>query len=605
MTVRWIAALTLGLAACVAGPLPPPQDGGRSPRPEPPPAALEPVDLLAAGVDELWILSRIPADGSANGRPARDSALGGGGLLAEVGGKQVVVPPRRTRVEGMVVADVARLRVRQSFLNPFDVPVDALYAFPLPLDAAITEFLMRVGGRKIRGIVRERSEAERLVEAARRGGLAASLLTELRPNVFAQRVANLPAGMELEVTIAYLHALPWGDGAWELALPVLADARPSRELALELPADLDVTAASHALEREETGSGTSRVTFTARAGAPPKEVVLRLEPRGAGLGARAVAHALGDEGYLRLTLVAPPDLGELPERPLELVLVSAARGRTASEVLEAVLAQVRPGDTFRAMDCAGGGRALSGGLQAALRPEPEAGRQRVVVLLLDGGVADEDAVLSAVRAAAGQARFLALGLGSAPSASLVAGMALEGRAAVAVLRPGEDPAGAVSRFLGAVRHPVLREIEIDWNGIEVLEAFPARIEELLPGRAAVLVARVDPRSLDPARGPTARGRVGDRRVEVPVELEMAPADLPLGSLWARAKIADLARGALDATDEERSALADSALDVALAHGIVCSRTAFLAIDTLSWSEAESGRCAPVALPLPETMRAGD
>jgi len=46
--------------------------------------------------------------------------------------------------------------------------IEAVYVFPLPHNAAINEFIMTIGERRIRGIIRERREVEQLYREARR-----------------------------------------------------------------------------------------------------------------------------------------------------------------------------------------------------------------------------------------------------------------------------------------------------------------------------------------------------------------------------------------------------------------------------------------------------
>src|SRR5438128_128324 len=89
---------------------------------------------------------------------------------------------------------------RQSH-KPYSSKIEAVYVFPLPHDAAVSEFVMTSGERRIRGIIRERKEAEALYNDAKRQGYVASLLTEERPNVFTQSVANIEPGKEILVNL--------------------------------------------------------------------------------------------------------------------------------------------------------------------------------------------------------------------------------------------------------------------------------------------------------------------------------------------------------------------------------------------------------------------
>src|SRR4029453_1686162 len=105
-------------------------------------------------------------------------------------GKQNLVPAplKRTEVSADISGYIATVDVKQQFHNPYDGKIEAIYVFPLPVNAAVNEFVMTVGERKIRGIIREKEEAKQIYEQAKSGGHVASLLTQERPNVFTQKV---------------------------------------------------------------------------------------------------------------------------------------------------------------------------------------------------------------------------------------------------------------------------------------------------------------------------------------------------------------------------------------------------------------------------------
>ena len=65
-------------------------------------------------------------------------------------------------VTGTIDGYIASVGVKQQFQNPFDSKIEAVYVFPLPQKAAVNEFVMTVGDRRIRGIIRERQEAEKI-----------------------------------------------------------------------------------------------------------------------------------------------------------------------------------------------------------------------------------------------------------------------------------------------------------------------------------------------------------------------------------------------------------------------------------------------------------
>lgn len=82
--------------------------------------------------------------------------------------KEVPVPLKHTDVKAAISGYIATVEVTQQFHNPYGVKIEAVYVFPLPKNAAVNEFVMTVGERRIRGIIREREEAERIYYEARR-----------------------------------------------------------------------------------------------------------------------------------------------------------------------------------------------------------------------------------------------------------------------------------------------------------------------------------------------------------------------------------------------------------------------------------------------------
>src|SRR5688572_12157751 len=120
--------------------------------------------------------------------PRIASAVGSGEgrLVTNVDGKLVDVPLEHTDVRIRVDGPVAMATVTQRFRNPSATKIEAIYLFPLPTSAAVNDFTLVSGGRRIRGSIQERAKAKQIYEAARKQGLVAALLKQERPNLFAQ-----------------------------------------------------------------------------------------------------------------------------------------------------------------------------------------------------------------------------------------------------------------------------------------------------------------------------------------------------------------------------------------------------------------------------------
>ncbi len=158
---------------------------------------------------------------------ARGAPIGGGELqiLGAEGQPVGACPLKHTDVEADVVGFVARVTVKQTFHNPLDRKIEAIYIFPLPPDAAVDDMVMTVGDRRIVGQIKPREEAREIYEAAKAAGHVASLLDQERPNIFTQSVANIEPGVEVIIEISYVETLKYEDGLFEWVFPMVVGPR--------------------------------------------------------------------------------------------------------------------------------------------------------------------------------------------------------------------------------------------------------------------------------------------------------------------------------------------------------------------------------------------
>lgn len=141
-------------------------------------------------------------------------------------GKEVgTFPLKHTGVQAEISGYLARTQVEQVYTNPYKEVIEAVYVYPLPTMAAVHDFVMKIGDRTIVGIVRPREEAERIYQEARARGQTASLLTQERPNIFTQQVANIEPGGEVRIEITYFERLKYEDGWYEYVFPMVIGPR--------------------------------------------------------------------------------------------------------------------------------------------------------------------------------------------------------------------------------------------------------------------------------------------------------------------------------------------------------------------------------------------
>jgi Ca-activated chloride channel family protein len=328
-------------------------------------------------VDEVWVIVKPTGEAPPDDRP------GMGSLMAKLPGKeeQVPVPLKHTDVKAAVAGYIATVDVTQQYENPFETKIEAVYVFPLPENAAVNEFLMVVGERRIRGIIKEREEAEKVYEEAKAQGYVASLLTQERPNVFTQSVANIEPGKGIDISIKYFSTLAYADGWYEFVFPMVvgprynpagstdgvgAVARGKERLSgqktevqylapgersghdIGLAVDIDagvvieeVASRNHEVLVKRDRPETASVLLKAEDAIPNKDFVLRYRVAGKTLKSGVLTCRDERGGFFTLMLFPPADLESLQRAPMEMVFVLDCSGSMSGEPIAQAKAAIR------------------------------------------------------------------------------------------------------------------------------------------------------------------------------------------------------------------------------------------------------------------------
>ena len=151
-----------------------------------------------------------------------DAEAGLGALGTERGNLPLETIDVRSRVTGLAVLT----ELAQGFHNPYDVPLEATYIFPLPDRAAVTRLRMEVAGRVVEGDL-SRSAGRRAPSTTRRSrpATAPAIAEEERPGVFTLRVGNLMPGERAVVRLTLSGRLPFEDGEVTFRFPLVVAPR--------------------------------------------------------------------------------------------------------------------------------------------------------------------------------------------------------------------------------------------------------------------------------------------------------------------------------------------------------------------------------------------
>jgi Ca-activated chloride channel family protein len=347
---------------------------------------------LTGAVDELWVVERSAMPEYE--RQTDEESPSQGQLVTMVGQKEVAVPLEHTAVNGQVSAFIATVDVTQQFTNPYDTKIEAEYVFPLPHNAAVTDFLMTVGERKIRGMIRESEEAQKIYEEARAAGYVASLLTQERPNIFREKVANIEPGNRIDINITYFGPLSYQRGEYEFVFPMVVgprfnppgstdgvgavargqqgisgqstevqylapDERSGHDISLALDIDAgveieDVFSNSHVIDVDRVGPSRVLVALGENDRIPNRDFVLKYKVAGDHLKTAMLTHQGENGGTFALVLQPPDGLEDVPRVPREMIFVVDCSGSMsgqpiakAKDAMRRCLRKLDTDDTFQ------------------------------------------------------------------------------------------------------------------------------------------------------------------------------------------------------------------------------------------------------------------
>ena len=418
--------------------------------------------------------------------------------------------------------------VHQRYRNPGARHVEAVYTFPLPLDAVLLNFAFELQDRTLTGAVVAKREAEERYENAITDGDAAVRLEQPQPGLFTANVGNLGPGETATVRFRYGLLLRWNGDLVRLMMPTTIAPRygapaagglephQAPEFAFDAERCFRLQVAvrgvlqgarwaspSHAIA--VTPDAYQTVIEIARPAAMDRDVVL--EARGAAAAEPRALLARDAAEWVVLASFRPALTGDESAAARSLKIVVDCSGSMSGDSIAQVrvagmriLDSLRPGDLFdivafgssqrilfgrempasaanlaharrfvRGLDADLGGTEIRAALRAAYRLPGEAGMARDLLLITDGEVWDTGRVVAEARASGH--RIFTVGVGSSVAEPFVRALAEATGGACELVAPREDMADRIYRHFQRILTPLARAARVVW---------PAGVRQVVP-----------------------------------------------------------------------------------------------------------------------------
>lgn len=218
-----------------------------------------------------------------------------------------------------------------------------------------------------------------------------------------------------------------------------------------------------------------------------------------------------------------------------------------------------------------GGTELAGPLEeSADILHADEGRDRVLVLVTDGQIGDEDRVLARIAPRLNGTRVFTLGIDRAVNAGFLQRLADTGAGRCELVETEDRLDEVLTGIHRRIAPPILTDVVVEIDGQPVADPAPAH-SDLFEGAPLLLGGRVgDARGDVVVRAKTAAGE--------PFSVKIAPVrteDKAVRAVWARARLRDLEDDYATGTSGVTPA---RIVEFSLAHGVLSRFTAFIAVD---------------------------
>ncbi|HEV7475226.1 MAG TPA: VIT and VWA domain-containing protein [Pyrinomonadaceae bacterium] len=539
------------------------------------------------------------------------------------------LPIKSIKIDTKIASQVATTHLEQIFRNDTDATLEGTYLFPIPEQAAIVEFAIWDGDRRLVGEVRSREEARRIYDEIVRRQRDPGLLEYAGKDLFQASIFPIPPHSDKKLELTYSQVLRAESGTVAYRYPLGTGRQVTQigsvagRIELESKEPLrNIYSPTHAVEVKRNDDRHSIVTF--ESGNDPQDFQLFYGLSREDFGVTLLTHREpGKDGYYLLMISPKDDWSEQEYTAKDIVFVLDTSGSMAEagkmEKARAALLYgiriLRPQDRFNVVSFAGeerlmenrmitaddqgrkrgeqftqslrpvGGTNINQALLVAMQQFESSNRPKMIVFMTDGlptvGVTNTEAIVTTARSARMPGlRVFTFGVGYDVNTALLDKLAAENGGVADYVEPKEDLEVKVSNFFSKVNYPVLTDLKLELAGVQTDLVYPRALPDLFRGSQITLIGRYrNPIDLDFVRLQLSGLAGGANKnflynnLRFPLREE---ANDFLPRLWATRRVGWLMEQVR--SNGEQQELRDEIVDLGTRYGIVTPYTSYLALE---------------------------
>jgi len=570
------------------------------------------------------------------------SALADGFIIPDPSVPSVNLAVKEHHVTVDIDNSVAKVHVDQTFYNPNDFDVNGTYIFPIPTNATISTFSMKVDGDSVVGEVLDSEKARDIYEDYVMKMIDPMLLEYIGDGMYKTSIYPIESKEDVRVELDYVQTLSAGSGFLKFWYPLATEKYSSSPLE-EVSISFDITnsqeiktvySPTHSTSVKIKNSGEATASYEAAGVTPDKDYELLIGLSSEDFGVNVASYDNDSEdGYFMLTASSKNELAEDEIMPKDIVFVLDVSGSMygakidqAKEALNYIFDEMENSsseDKFNVISFSDyidvfsetglleaseenlamakdfvddleaiGGTDINGSMLKALEFFDTASlNSKIVVFLTDGeptvGEIDDGKILANVVAAnTVGTRIFTFGLGNKVNTHLLDSIASISRAYTNYVLEDGKIEDSISAFYDKIAFPVLTDVSLSFSGgIGEYDLFPDVISDFYKGSQLILFGRY---KTPAASVVTLNGKFNGQEKTYSSSTNFVSDDESfdyIPTLWATRKIGYL-------MDEirlngESSELKNSIISLSKKFGIITEYTSFLVEENVTGSDSDN------------------
>jgi Ca-activated chloride channel family protein len=531
------------------------------------------------------------------------------------------------KVDVKIDGQSAITTIDQSFYNPSNYQLEGFYIFPIPKGAIVNNFTMIINGKETQAELLDADKARKIYEDIVRQMRDPALLEYSEQNIFKLRIFPIEPRSEKKISISYSQVVESDNNLFEYVYPLNTEkfsAKPLKNVSVKI--DLksnekikNIYCPTHEVDIVNKSDNHSIISYEAENVKPDTDFKLYFAKNSSAVGLSLLSYKTGkNDGYFLLS--ASPsieiDKGSIENKDITFILdvsgsMSGDKLDQAKRALLYCINNLNSGDQFniirfsteayslfnslksadkqniseakRFLDelQAIGGTNIEEAFNLAFKNYQKAFRPHFIVFLTDGKptigeMDDEKLVKRILDTNKNNSRIFTFGIGDEINTHLLDKLTDATNAWRTYVSDDEDIEIKVSNFYDKIQSPVLSDLKLDFDNVEVYQTYPNDLPDLFKGSNILVFGRYKGNGKALIK---LSGKLNGKRKEYSINTNLSKADDEysfIPPLWASRRIGHLLD--LIRLNGESKELIDEVTSLAREHGIITPYTSYLIME---------------------------